>query len=188
MKTSLYEDYLKQVELKNGLKLIVRKPKVEDANNMIDYLNIVGGESDNLLFGHGEFRFTIDQEKEYIENMNKEINSLMLLGIIDNKIVSVSQISTNNRKRIAHNSEIALSVKKEYWGLGIGSAIMELLIEFAKENNNIKNISLGVKAENLNAIKLYEKKGFKKVGFHKDFFYINENYYDEILMDLNLLK
>lgn len=178
------DNIINKVELKNGKQLILRAAIAEDAKNIIGYLNIVGGESDNLLFGAGEFRLTVEQEMEYIENINKDDNSLMLLGIIDNKIVSVAQINTSNRKRIAHNSELSISVKKEYWGNGIGSAVMAKLIKFAKDNGTIKNISLGVRSANYNAIKLYEKYGFEKIGIHKNLFNIDGNYYDEILMDL----
>lgn len=87
-------------------------------------------------------------------------------------------------KRISHNSEIAISVKKDYWNIGIGSAVMEELIKFAKDKESIKIISLGVREYNINAIKLYEKYGFKKIGTHKNYFNIEETYYDEILMDL----
>jgi len=68
--------------------------------------------------------------------------------------------------------------------MGIGTAVMEELIDFAKNNNTIKTISLGVKASNKKAQHLYEKLGFKEVGVHKNFFNIDGNYYDEILMDL----
>ncbi|WP_366914654.1 GNAT family N-acetyltransferase [Clostridium sp.] len=57
-------------------------------------------------------------------------------------------------------------------------------MKFAKYNDSIKNISLGVRASNQNAIKLYEKHGFEKIGTHKNFFYIDGKYHDEILMDL----
>lgn len=177
---------LKIIKLKSGKELLLRRPKEEDAEAMIEYLNIVGGESDNLLFGNNEFRLTADQEKEYIKSINDNENSLMLLGIIDNKIISVSQVSASNRKRIAHNSELAISVKKEYWGMGIGTTIMESLIDFARSSNTIKTISLGVKGSNKKAQHLYEKLGFEKVGVHKNFFNIDGNYDDEILMDLYL--
>ncbi len=36
------------------------------------------------------------------------------------------------------------------------------------------------------AIKLYEKLGFEKIGLYKNFFKIDGNYYDEILMNLYL--
>jgi len=186
MDANLSSRYLKEVQLKDGKTLLLRKPISEDANNIIEYLNIVGGESDNLLFGAGEFRLTVEQESAHIENINKDNNFLMLLGIIDNKIVSIAQISSPNRKRIGHNSEIAISVKKDYWRIGIGSVTMGSLIQFATEHDAIKNISLGVKATNHNAINLYEKYGFKIVGVHKGYFNIDGKYYDEILMDLNL--
>lgn len=177
---------LKTIKLKDGMELLLRQPKVEDAEAMIEYLNIVGGESDNLLFGKNEFRLTVEQEREYLKNINDNDNALMLLGIIDNKIISVSQVNASNRKRIAHNSELAISVKKEYWGMGIGTAVMEELIDFARSSNTIKNISLGVKASNKKAQHLYEKLGFEKVGVHRNFFNIDGNYDDEILMDLYL--
>ena len=186
MSENLNITIIKKILLQDGKELILRKPVSKDATNIIKYLNIVGGESDNLLFGCDEFRLTAEQEISHIENINKDINSLMLLGIIDNKIVSVSQITSPNRKRISHNSELAISVKKEYWGNGIGGIVMQELINFAKDHICIKYISLGVRSANHNAIKLYEKYGFERIGVHKDFFNINGTYYDEILMDLQV--
>lgn len=175
---------LKEIQLKNGQILKLRKPVANDAEKMIEYLNTVGGESDNLLFGKGEFQLTVEQEVEYINRINNDTNTFMILGIINDSIVSVAQISSPSRKRISHNSELAISVRKDYWGVGIGSTLMEELIQFAKQHSIIKNISLGVKASNIKAIILYEKYGFVKVGVHKNYFYVNGSYDDEILMDL----
>lgn len=177
---------IKEIKLKNGQELILRKPLIEDAKSMIEYLNIVGGESDNLLFGKDEFRLTVEQEMEHIKRISNDLNALMILGIVNNAIVSISQISSPNRKRIVHNSELSISVKKEYWRSGIGGAVMGELIKFAKEHSEIKNVSLGVKASNCNAIMMYERFGFVKVGIHKDYFNVNGNFDDEILMDLYL--
>ena len=186
MSDNLSNDILNEISLKNGQKLMLRRPKVEDAENIIKYLNLVGGESDNLLFGKDEFRLTVEQEIEYIKKVSNGFNTLMILGLIDNGIVSIAQISSPNRKRIAHNSELSISVKKAYWNIGIGSAIMEELIKFGKEHSTIRNISLGVKASNYKAVKMYEKFGFKKIGVHKNYFNVNGDFDDEILMDLFL--
>jgi len=184
MSKDLSNYILNEKQLKNGNQLILRKPMIEDAEKIVEYLNIVGGESDNLLFGKDEFHLTIEQEKEYIINLSNNPNALMVLGIVEDNIVSIAQINSSNRKRIAHNSEIAISVRKDYWGNGIGSAMMEELIRFAKEYGTIRNISLGVKASNKNAIILYEKFGFQKIGLHKNYFNVNGSFDDEILMDL----
>lgn len=184
MNTNLLNNILKEIKLRTGEQLILRKPIEADAKNMIEYLNMVGGESDNLLFGKDEFHLSVDQEREHIKRVNLDENTLMILGIIDTNIVSIAQISCPSRIRIAHNSEVSISVKKDYWKKGIGSVVMEELIKFAKKNLTIKNISLGVKASNKNAILMYEKFGFKKVGVHKNNFNINGIFDDEILMDL----
>lgn len=184
MGTDLSKHILKKIELRNGQQLILRKPIIEDAESIIEYLNLVGGESDNLLFGKDEFHFTVEKEIEYIKSASNDSNTLMILGILNNSIVSCANISCPSKKRIAHNCEIAISVKKDYWRNGIGNAVMEELIRVANEHDTIKNISLGVNASNKNAIAMYEKFGFEKIGMHKNYFGINGNYSDEILMDL----
>ena len=60
------------------------------------------------------------------------------------------------------------------------------MISFAKRNGQTEILHLGVKNDNINAINLYKKMGFHEVGRHKNFFKIEGNYYDEILMDLYL--
>ncbi len=179
-------EVVKIIELKNGKELLLRRPTEDDAEAMIKFLNIVGGESDNLLFGKNEFLLSVEQEREYIKNISSDNNTLMLLGIVDDNIISVSLVSAPNKKRIAHNSELSISVKKEYWGMGVGSAVIEALIDFANNHEIIKTISLGVKGNNKNAKHLYEKFGFQEVGIHKNFFNIDGNYDDEIQMDLYL--
>ena len=184
MSTDLSMYILNEIELKNGQQLILRKPIIEDAEEMVEYLNIVGAESENLLFGKDGFRLTAQQEMEHIKNISNDVNTIMILGIVNNNIVSIAQISSPSRKKIAHNSEVAISVRKDYWRSGIGSNVMAELIRLAKERGTIKNISLGVKANNKDAIRMYEKFDFRKVGVHRDYFNVDGNYDDEILMDL----
>lgn len=180
------KEIIKSMKLESGKCLVLREANINDAEAMLEYLNIVGGESDNLLFGANEFRLTVEQEEKYIESMSENDNALMAIGIIEGQIVSIAQIAAAPRQRIAHNGELAISIKKEYWSMGIGTEMMKLLIDFAKSTGVIKNISLGVKSDNEKGIKLYEKMGFEKVGIHRNFFNIDGKYFDEILMDLYL--
>ncbi len=112
--------HMREIKIENGQTLIIRKPTVDDAENMIKYLNQVGGESDFLLFGENEFRLTIEQEKKFIESFNNQSHSIMLIGEINGEIISISQISSPTRERIKHTSELAISVLKDYWGYGVG--------------------------------------------------------------------
>ena len=55
---------------------------------------------------------------------------------------------------------------------GIGNKLLNYLVE-KYQDNNIKNITLEVKEDNIAAINLYKKYGFKKVS-------TREKYYDGI--------
>jgi len=172
--------------LKNGKHLTIRKAKKEDAQELLDYAKKIGGESDNLTFGAEGLPYTVEQEEKVLENWNKSTSSAMLVGIIDGKIVTCSAISSPAKERLAHQSSIAISVLKEFWGLGVGTHMMNALIDFAKNSNKIEILSLGVKADNAGAIALYKKCGFQEIGRYPKFFKINGVYYDEVLMNLYL--
>jgi RimJ/RimL family protein N-acetyltransferase len=163
-------------------KVMIEKATEDDAADIIDYLNLVGGESDNLLFGKDEFHVTVEQEKEHIRNMDNSF--VMFLGKINNNIAAVGTLRGFTRDRIAHRGEIAISVKKEYWNNGIGTEMMKKLIEFGKDEAGLSVIQLTVKADNEKAIHLYNKLGFKQIGFYEKFFNINGKYYDAYLMNL----
>ncbi len=174
------------MELKNGLKLDIAQAVKADAEKIIEYLNIVGGESDNLLFGGGEFKISVKDEEDFIENISKSDTSALLIGKISGEIVSIASLNSSPRERIAHQADLAISVKKKYWNIGVATHMMAAAISFAKQNSKTEILHLGVKAENQNAIALYKKMGFEKIGEYKKFFKIDGKYYDEILMNLYL--
>jgi len=172
--------------LKNGKTISIRIAHKDDSEKLIKYFNNVGGESNNLLFGENEFSLTVEQEEEYIEKMKNDENSLMIIALDGEAIISSAQISCYKRSRIAHNAETSISVKKDYWNIGVGKEMLSVIVDFAKENNSILNVCLSVNSDNSSALNLYRKFGFEVVGRHKRNFKVSDIFVDEILMDLNL--
>lgn len=62
-----------------------------------------------------------------------------------------------------------IAVDKEYRKKGIGSALVETLVTYAKKNN-LCFLTLEVRESNENARSLYEKFGFIKVGERKNYY------------------
>ena len=73
-------------------------------------------------------------------------------------------------------------VKKSFRRFGIGSKILESIINLSK-TYNLDSITLEVNINNINAIKLYEKYGFKKLGIRKKYY---KNIEDAFIMTLYL--
>lgn len=174
------------MKLKNDMILHINKADKTDAHQIIEYLNLVGGESDNLLFGANDFHMSVEVEQNFIENLADSKVSALFVGKIADEIVCVGSIMAPPRKRIAHQADLAISVKKKYWGLGIGTHLIQTVITFAQENGQTEILHLGVKNDNVTAINLYKKMGFNEIGRYKNFFKIAGKYYDEILMNLYL--
>lgn len=171
------------MKLKNGMDLLIKKAIKEDAKNIIDYLNIIGGESENLLFGANEFNMTVESEEEFIEDIAKMDASALFVGRVNDEIVCIGSIMAYQKERIAHNVDLAISVKKTFWRLGVGTHLMQTMIDFARKNGTTEVLHLGVKDDNVTAQKLYNKMGFEEIGRYKNFFKIEDKYYDEILIN-----
>ncbi|OXX83770.1 hypothetical protein AVM15_08595 [Paraclostridium benzoelyticum] len=175
---------MKEIKLKNGKTAILRSPIKEDAQAMIDYLNIIGGESDFITFGKNEFSMSVEAEQDYIERINSMDNSKNVLIIIEDEIVGIASITSVQKERMKHNGTLGISIRKKYWGIGLGSDIMAYLIDWAKSNKITKKINLLVREDNIRGVKLYEKFGFEKEGLLKKDIRVNGVYYNTIAMGL----
>lgn len=175
---------MKEIKLKNGKTAILRSPIKEDAQAMIDYLNIIGGESDFITFGKNEFSMSVEAEQDYIERINNMNNSKNVLIIIEDEIVGIASITSVQKERMKHNETLGISLRKKYWGIGLGSDIMAYLIDWAKSNKITKKINLLVREDNIRGVKLYEKFGFEKEGLLKKDICVNGIYYNTIAMGL----
>lgn len=177
---------MKQLKLKSGQNLIIRTAKKEDALDLIRYVNKIGGESDFLTFGEGEFDITLEKEEEIIESHIGIENKIYLIAEIENEIAGSLNYSGRARQRTKHTGEFGLSVAKRYWGLGIGKELIKYMIDWAKEGNVVRKINLRVREDNETAINLYTKLGFKKEGIISREFYIDGKYYSSIFMGLEI--
>ncbi|GAA0742191.1 GNAT family protein [Clostridium oceanicum] len=174
---------MKAMDVKDE-KVVIRKVNKSDAKALIEYLNAIGGESDFLTFGKGEFGISIHEEEKFIESALKKENALFIIAEIKGKLVGNLNFSGGLRERNAHVGEFGVTVLKEYWGNGIGKELIKYLIDWSKDSGIIRKINLRVRDDNKPGIKLYKKLGFLEEGLVKRDFLINGEFYDSLLMGL----
>ena len=170
----------------NNIETKIEKARPEDAGKILEYLKIVGGETDNLTFGSDGMPYTVEQEREHIAALALSDTSLMLTAKKGDEIVGCAMFTGMTGARMKHRGEVSVSVRRSEWGQGIGSMLMQTLIDFARENVRVEIISLEVRSDNSRAIALYRKFGFGKIGTFPGFFKINGEYVDFDLMALYL--
>ena len=167
------------------MEITYRAARPSDAAQLLSFLKAVGGESDNLSFGADRVPFCAEQEEHFLENLSKDSRSVMLLALDGETIVANGCIEGYKNLRFRHRCNLAISVRKPYWGNGIGSEMMRRLIAFAKESG-AEVISLEVRSDNKRAKALYRKFGFTRYGVYEKFFKLGDAYFGADCMNLFL--
>ncbi|XMB85521.1 GNAT family N-acetyltransferase [Mycoplasmatota bacterium WC44] len=172
--------------IKDGREMKIRVSKESDAEKLIEVVKKSASESENIIVTPDEFSMTVDKEREFIKSLNENPKSNHLLAIIDNQIVGMCGLhGRNNRRRIAHVTNLGITVLKEFWGLGIGYLLIIEQIKYAKQNG-ITKIDLEVRVDNEPAINLYKKCGFEIEGIHRNAMNVSTGYVDNLFMGLVL--
>ena len=74
--------------------------------------------------------------------------------------------------------------EKDTWGQGYGTDAIRLLMDYAFGSLNFHRISIGVVGFNQQALRFYEKIGFKREGIQRDGYYCNHQYSDFVMMSI----
>jgi len=107
-----------------------------------------------------------------------------LIAEMDGEIAGLLHVEGSPKKRLRHNGEFGITVRKAYWGKGIGPRLMEAMIDWAKASGLVRKLNLKVLVNNTNAIRLYERFGFEKEGCIRRDTCLDGKFYDIYLMGL----
>ena len=120
-------------------------------------------------------------------DIEKHSKNFTVTAFINNQIVGdlgVTQIRSH--LKYCHRAYMGISIQKQYCNLGLGSIMIEIALEQAAKNE-FEQLELGVFEDNLRAIHLYEKYGFRRYGIQPKAFKLKEgSYHNEVIM-VNIL-
>lgn len=167
------------------MSIIIEKVKPADASGLIEHSKRIGGETDNMTFGAEGKPTTVEAEIEYLTKIENSSDNVIFVAKEDGKIIGDASLRRMAR-RMSHRCGFGMAVAKAYWNRGIGGQLLTEIIKFAKENA-FGIIELQVRSDNLSAIHLYEKFGFKKICTYPAFLKIGDNYIDADYMCLSLI-
>lgn len=167
------------------MKITYRPAVPKDAAQLLEYLKAVGGETDNLTFGAAGIPFTLEQERRYLESLQTDPCNSLLLALDGDRIVGSCSLSGSRSSRLCHWRELGITVRRAYWGLGIGTEFIRRMIDAALDEN-VERLNLSVRTDNLRAKALYSRMGFVRCGAWPDYFKVDGRSYDVELMSLDL--
>ena len=152
-----------------------RDIKIEDYKE-IGKIRKMPGVIENILSNKYEEEELI---KEKIINRGK--NQYWYVAEENGKVIGLGILMNHGNLRKKHVGVITLMVNSDNQNKGVGSLLMDKLINLS-ESLNIIRLELCVFRDNYKAINLYKKFGFKEEGIKIKSALKNGEYVDEIMM------
>jgi putative acetyltransferase len=155
--------------------LSIRPLAASDAEAMTALVNLPGFRSGTLRMPYQ----SPEQTRKWLENRGPD--SLHIVAVLDGAIVGSAGLDRYRGRRV-HAAGIGMGIHDEHQGRGIGAALLRELVDAADNWLGIKRLELTVFADNVPAIRLYEKFGFEREGVMRAFAFRAGSYHDAIGM------
>ncbi len=164
-------------------QVVLRHPKLSDAEEMQKYINTLSSEQTFIRF-QGE-QLTLKQEEEWISGILDKFEKktgVTLFAIVDNQIAGVCDINMLGLVE-NHIGLFGLTINKNFRNEKIGQLLTEKVLELATSHMpQMKIVTLSVFANNPAAIHVYKKFGFVEYGNLPDGILHRGEYVDHIYM------
>ena len=159
----------------------MRNGSESDGPAVLDNFNLTHSQTDYLLSYPDENTFDSKQESKFLKEKSESENEIEIIAVVDNIVAGTAGLEAIGTKyKVRHRAEFGISIAKEFWGLGIGWALMNACIECAR-NAGYVQLELNVVAENTRAIAMYERAGFVEYGRNPKGFHSRKTGFQELI-------
>ena len=133
-------------------------------------------------------------EVEFLEKILKSLTSepfspnwtMIWVAVVDGKFIGHVNLKCGGVEAQVHRMRLGIGIENDYRSQGIGKALMEEALSWAKSQKQISWIDLSVFAKNVVARKLYTNLGFKEQGIVEDALRVEDERIDDVQMTLKL--
>jgi RimJ/RimL family protein N-acetyltransferase len=105
---------------------------------------------------------TFDKAKNWIIERKGDSYFYAIILIETNEIIGFLFLYIGNETKESSDLRLGYLLTESTWGKGIGSELINGLVQWSKNTKIINSISGGVERENIGSIKVLEKNGFYK--------------------------
>jgi putative acetyltransferase len=145
----------------------------------INFLRAMPGVCENILALPSERAVSSD---EYINGLRENDHAFAAVKKDGGEVIGMACLNVYSHPRTRHMGDFTIMVHAAYQGRGVGTALLEAIINLADNWLILERIGLFVLTDNYAAIKLYEKFGFKIEGTERRSIIRNGKYADAHLM------
>lgn len=178
--------YYKSIEhtLKNGKTVAIRSIRPEEGEALSAFLTKVYGQTRFMLRTSEDPVLSAEKATALLDQIQANNTGVYLGAYVEGRLCGIASlyVAGENLHRVAHRCCLGMACDEAVWGQGIGSRLMEAMIDVA-QRVGYEQMELEVLTDNDAAFHLYEKFGFKVFGTRPHAMKDSDGtYHDEHLM------
>jgi RimJ/RimL family protein N-acetyltransferase len=145
----------------------VRPADASDAEALTRLAEAVSAEPEGwLISANGEWR-SVGDERRYLKALRRYPNAAVFVAERnDGEVVGRLSLARDTHPASTHVADLGLMVARDSRGHGVGRALLESAVEWAR-SSGIRKLELHVFPWNEPALRLYERFGFEQEGYRK---------------------
>ena len=164
----------------SGEHFSIRRAQPGDAPALVRLAEAVGSEPEGWLISDSRWR-SVGAERRYLRAVRKHPDAAIFVAETEAGIVGRLSVARDPHPASRHVADLGLMVAAAYRGRGIGRALLEQAVEWAR-GAGIRKLELHVFPHNEPALRLYERFGFAQEGLRLGHYRRGPEYVDAILM------
>lgn len=170
-------------QLGNGEDLHVRRACPNDAQDLVEIIDVVGAEG--IYIANDGSPVSAAQQAEIIRHLNPE---WQWIGVIEvnNRVVATLEMVRGTFSKNRHTATFGMAVLPHFRRRSLGHSLVNAAHVWAAQQG-IRKISIAVLATNVGARKFYEKHGYGVEGVRAQQYVMAGQWVDEWMMARFLL-
>ena len=158
----------------------VRLASPGDASALVRLAREVGSEPEGWLISTSDWRGAGD-ERRYLRSLRRSRDAAVFVAEAPEGIVGRLSVGRDPHPASSHVADLGLMVAKSHRRRGIGRALLERTVEWAR-GTGVTKLELHVFPYNEAAIRLYESFGFRREGLRERHYRRDGELVDAVLM------
>jgi RimJ/RimL family protein N-acetyltransferase len=164
--------------------VVIRRANPGDAPALVALGRTVGSEPEGWLISTSNWR-TVGDERRYLRSLRRFPDAAVFVAEDGAEVVGRLSIARDPHPASAHVADLGLMVAASHRRRGIGQALLEQAVSWAREAG-VQKLELHVFPHNEPAIALYEQFGFTREGYRRRHYRRGGEYVDAVLMAYEL--
>lgn len=164
--------------------ILIRKAQIEDAERIVEIEREIAKQPGILCSAPDEL--SMESVIKTISSFLQGAPGIYLVAEYDGASVGHAFLQPHHLRSLRHVAELTIAIHPAWQRRGIGTLLLQSLINWAIESTVIEKIQLNVRASNLKAISLYQKIGFQEEGRLRNRLKLSNCYLDDIVMGMDV--